>query len=146
MEPFWRKLASLVQKAGSPVFVRLWFHIWRLFCLYLFLISPFFGPSGSLCFVIVAFSRNLLLIFFTFSVCLFVFLLLFFASSLLSRIIPFRIYFVVVLSTSCLFPTVYVLLLTCPPLINAIYSRLSLSRTRLSRITAYLEVKIWSLF
>ena len=26
-----------------------------------------------------------------------------------------------------------------------IYSRLSLSRTRLSRITAYLEVKIWSL-
>ena len=26
------------------------------------------------------------------------------------------------------------------------YSRLSLSRTRLSRITAYLEVKIWSLF
>ena len=27
-----------------------------------------------------------------------------------------------------------------------IYSRLSLSRTRLSRITAYLEVKIWSLF
>ena len=28
----------------------------------------------------------------------------------------------------------------------AMYSRLSLSRTRLSRITAYLEVKIWSLF
>ena len=27
-----------------------------------------------------------------------------------------------------------------------IYSRLSLSRVRLSRITAYLEVKIWSLF
>ena len=27
-----------------------------------------------------------------------------------------------------------------------IYSRLSLSRTRLSRITAYLEVIIWSLF
>ena len=27
-----------------------------------------------------------------------------------------------------------------------IYSRISLSRTRLSRITAYLEVKIWSLF
>ena len=26
------------------------------------------------------------------------------------------------------------------------YSRLSLSRTRLFRITAYLEVKIWSLF
>ena len=26
------------------------------------------------------------------------------------------------------------------------YIRLSLSRTRLSRITAYLEVKIWSLF
>ena len=26
------------------------------------------------------------------------------------------------------------------------YSRLSLSRTRLSRVTAYLEVKIWSLF
>ena len=26
------------------------------------------------------------------------------------------------------------------------YSRLSLSRTRLSRITAYLKVKIWSLF
>ena len=29
---------------------------------------------------------------------------------------------------------------------NSIYSRLSLSRLRLSRITAYLEVKIWSLF
>ena len=27
-----------------------------------------------------------------------------------------------------------------------IYSRTSLSRTRLFRITAYLEVKIWSLF
>ena len=29
---------------------------------------------------------------------------------------------------------------------TTLYSRLSLSRTRLSRITAYLEVKIWSLF
>ena len=29
---------------------------------------------------------------------------------------------------------------------NIIYSRTSLSRTRLFRITAYLEVKIWSLF
>ena len=29
---------------------------------------------------------------------------------------------------------------------TCIYSRLSLSRTRLSRITTYLEVKIWSLF
>ena len=28
----------------------------------------------------------------------------------------------------------------------SIYSRTSLSRTRLFRITAYLEVKIWSLF
>ena len=28
----------------------------------------------------------------------------------------------------------------------SLYSRLSLSRTRLSRITAYLEVIIWSLF
>ena len=27
-----------------------------------------------------------------------------------------------------------------------VYSRTSLSRTRLFRITAYLEVKIWSLF
>ena len=32
----------------------------------------------------------------------------------------------------------------CSPLI--LYSRTSLSRTRLFRITAYLEVKIWSLF
>ena len=33
-----------------------------------------------------------------------------------------------------------------PILVIIKYSRLSLSRTRLSRITAYLEVKIWSLF
>ena len=33
----------------------LWFHMWRVFCHYLFLISPSFGASGGLCFVIVAF-------------------------------------------------------------------------------------------
>ena len=39
-------------------------------------------------------------------------------------------------------------LLKClPSMLNVkTYSRLSLSRTRLSRITAYLEVKIWPLF
>ena len=35
---------------------------------------------------------------------------------------------------------------TVPRLILYRYSRLSLSRPRLSRITAYLEVKLWSLF
>ena len=30
--------------------------MWRLFCHYLFLISPSFGASGRLCFVIVTFS------------------------------------------------------------------------------------------
>ena len=29
--------------------------MWRLFCHYLFLISPSFGASGGLCFIIVAF-------------------------------------------------------------------------------------------
>ena len=32
------------------------------------------------------------------------------------------------------------------PVIEYTYSRTSLTRTRLFRITAYLEVKIWSLF
>ena len=37
----------------SSSFVRLWFHMWRLFYHYLFLISAFFGATGMLCFVIV---------------------------------------------------------------------------------------------
>ena len=32
------------------------FHMWRLWCPYLFVISPSFSASGGLCFVIVAFS------------------------------------------------------------------------------------------
>ena len=40
---------------SSSVFVRLWFHTWRLCCPYLFLIAPVFGASGGLCFVIMAF-------------------------------------------------------------------------------------------
>ena len=39
----------------SSVFVHRWFHIWRLCCPYLFLIFSYFGASGGLCFVIVAF-------------------------------------------------------------------------------------------
>ena len=37
-------------------FLRQRFHMWRLFCHYLFFISPSFRASGRLCFVIVAFS------------------------------------------------------------------------------------------
>ena len=40
---------------GASLFVRLWFHMWRLFCHCLFLISPSVGASGGLCFVIVEF-------------------------------------------------------------------------------------------
>ena len=39
----------------SSLFVCRWFHMWCLFCYCLFLISPYLGPSGKLCFVIVAF-------------------------------------------------------------------------------------------
>ena len=40
---------------SSSLFVRLWFHMWCLFCLCLSLIFPLFGASARLCFVIVAF-------------------------------------------------------------------------------------------
>ena len=40
---------------SSSLFVRLWFHMWRLCRPYLFLICLSFGASGGLCFVIVAF-------------------------------------------------------------------------------------------
>ena len=36
-------------------FLRQWFHLWHLFCHYLFLISPSAGATGRLGFVIVAF-------------------------------------------------------------------------------------------
>ena len=39
------------------LYVRLWFHIRRLCCPYFYLISPSFGASGGLCFVLVAFPR-----------------------------------------------------------------------------------------
>ena len=39
----------------SSVFVRQWFHMWRLFCHYLFLMSPSLFASGLLCLEIVAF-------------------------------------------------------------------------------------------
>ena len=32
---------------SSSMFVLRWFHMWRLFCHYLFLISPLFGASGA---------------------------------------------------------------------------------------------------
>ena len=38
-----------------PLSVRSWFHMWCFCCPYLFLISPSFGASGGLCFVILAF-------------------------------------------------------------------------------------------
>ena len=44
---------------SSSLFVRLWFHMWSLFCPYLFPISPSFGALGRMCFVIVAFSGYL---------------------------------------------------------------------------------------
>ena len=40
---------------SSFVFVRLWFHMWRLCCPYLFLISPSRGVSRGRCFVISSF-------------------------------------------------------------------------------------------
>ena len=43
------------------------------------------------------------------------------------------------------YSAVYMHIYGIKTIISTIYSRLSLSRTRLSRITAYLEVKIWSL-
>ena len=39
----------------SSLFVRIWVNMWSLYCSYLILISPSFGASGRLCFVIVAF-------------------------------------------------------------------------------------------
>ena len=47
----------------SFLFVRRWFHIWRLFCHYLFLISPSFGASGRLSFVGLSFPGYLYLYF-----------------------------------------------------------------------------------
>ena len=49
---------------SSSLFVRLWFHARRLFCHYLFLISPSFSSSGRLCFWIVAFPGYLHLYFY----------------------------------------------------------------------------------
>ena len=42
-----------------PLFVRWWFHFWRLFPQSLFLISPSFSASGRLRFVIVAQYENM---------------------------------------------------------------------------------------
>ena len=40
-------------------FGHLWFHMWRLFCPHLFLLSHSFGTSVGLCFVILAFPGYL---------------------------------------------------------------------------------------
>ena len=40
---------------SSSLFICRWFHIWRLFCHDLFLISPSFGAFGKLFYMIVAF-------------------------------------------------------------------------------------------
>ena len=53
--PFLRRFLS----CSSSFFVRRWFRVWRLFCHYLFLISPDFDASGRLCFLIVAFPGYL---------------------------------------------------------------------------------------
>ena len=45
------------------LFVCRWFLMWRLFCYYVFLISPSFGASGRLRFVMVAFPVYISLIF-----------------------------------------------------------------------------------
>ena len=70
---------------SSSWFVRLWFHMWRLFCHYLFLISPSFGVSGGLCFVIVAFPGYLHLYFSSLLYCL--------LSPKGSKFFPFTVYF-----------------------------------------------------
>ena len=59
-------------EGGSSVAVILclcvfWFHMWRLCSPYLFLISPPFGTSRGLCFVIVAFPESSLI--FCFRLC-----------------------------------------------------------------------------
>ena len=52
---------------NSSLFVRLWFNKWRLFCHYLFLISPYLGASGGLCCVIMTFSGYIHLYLFNYS-------------------------------------------------------------------------------
>ena len=47
----------LVLLCSVSLFVRRWFHMWRLFCHRLFLIPPSFDASGRLCFVIVTSLR-----------------------------------------------------------------------------------------
>ena len=46
------------------LFVRLWCYIWRSYCPHLFFISPSFGASRELCFLIVAFPGYLQFYFF----------------------------------------------------------------------------------
>ena len=53
----------------GPLFVRRLFHMSRLFCLHLFLISSSFGGSGGLCFVIGPFLGYFHLIFVYIYVC-----------------------------------------------------------------------------
>ena len=59
-------------------FVRQWFHMWRLFCHCLFLISPSFGASGRPCVVVVVISGYLPYMFETRK-----------ASSCLKKLLPF---------------------------------------------------------
>ena len=93
---------------SSSLFMRLWFHMWRLFCNYLFLNSSSFGSSrwgwggGVLCFLFVAFPRYLYL----FLVCYFCYINGFLASFVRIR-------------TRCLLHTKTRLLLLClSPLIT----------------------------
>ena len=55
---YWRLICC-----KSSLFVRRWSQLWRLFCPYLFVISPSFGTSEGMCFVIVAFSVYIYLYF-----------------------------------------------------------------------------------
>ena len=50
---------------SSSLFMHTWFNMWRLFCYYLFLISPSFGTLGGLCFVTVAFLAYVCLLIFS---------------------------------------------------------------------------------
>ena len=62
------QIIHILIKSCSPLFVRRCFHMWRLFCHYLFLISPSFGVSGRLCFVTVVFPGYLHIFFIVWNV------------------------------------------------------------------------------